>query len=63
MSVNVPRTGLSVRTVVAAALVAGSLACAGWWAASARAESPAPAAPVVVAQSQPAAPRRPVAMP
>ena len=55
MSVNVPRTGLSARTVAAAALVAGSLGFAGWWAASARAESPAPAAPVVAAQSQPAA--------
>ena len=56
MSVNVPRAGLSARTVAAAALVAGSLGFAGWWAASARAESPAPAAPVVAAQSQPAAP-------
>ena len=45
MSVNVPRAGLSARTVAAAALVAGSLGFAGWWAASARAESPAPAAP------------------
>ena len=56
MSVNVPRTGRSARTVAAAALVAGSLGFAGWWAASARAESPVPAAPVVAAQSQPAAP-------
>jgi Do/DeqQ family serine protease len=55
MSVNVPRTGQSARTVAAAALVAGSLGFAGWWAASARAESPVPAAPVVAAQSQPAA--------
>ena len=55
MSVNVPRTGRSARTVAAAALVAGSLGFAGWWAASARAESPVPAAPVVAAQSQPAA--------
>src|SRR6187549_474421 len=54
MSVNVPRTGRSARTVAAAALVAGSLGFAGWWAAGARAESPVPA-PVVAAQSQPAA--------
>ena len=45
MSVNVPRTGLSARTAAAAALVAGSLGFAGWWAASARAESPAPGGP------------------
>jgi serine protease Do len=56
MSVNVPRTGLSPRTAVAAALVAGSLGFAGWWAAGARAESPTPGAPAVATQSQPAAP-------
>jgi serine protease Do len=56
MSVNVPRTRLSARTAIAAALVTGSLGLAGWWATTARAETPVPATATVAAQSQPSAP-------
>jgi serine protease Do len=60
MSVNVPRTRLSARQAAAAVLVTGSLGLAGWWATNARAESPMPATPPVVAQPvQPAAPASP----